>query len=187
MSENRGRIIIISAPSGGGKGTVIKRILELKPELCYSVSATTRAPRDGEEDGKAYHFITRERFEDMIKNNELLEYASYIDEYYGTPVANIMECISDGKDIIVEIEVDGAKQVMEKMPDALSIFIAPPSLEILEQRLRGRGTDSEDKLIARLRRAKEEFKEKIHYTHTVINDDADRVAREILSLIERKT
>ena len=181
-----GRLIVISAPSGGGKGTVIKRLLELAPFLCYSVSATTRTPRKGEINGESYHFLTREKFIEMIDNNEFLEHAKYVDEYYGTPKQFILDTVNNGDDVILEIEVQGAKQVMDIMPDALTIFIIPPSLEELERRLRGRGTDSEDKLIARLNTAKQELKEKDHYDHIVVNDDVDRAAKEILSLIKNK-
>ena len=180
-----GKLIVISAPSGGGKGTVIKRILELRPDLCYSVSATTRAPRKGEVDGEAYHFLTREKFIQMIENNEFLEHARYVEEYYGTPKPYILECVSNGKDIILEIEVQGAKQVMDLMPDAVTIFIVPPSMEELERRLRGRGTDSEVKLLARLETARQEMNEKEHYKHIVVNDEVDRAAKEIISIIER--
>ena len=184
MSRKKGRVIVISAPSGGGKGTVIKRILELYPELCYSVSATTRQPRFGEENGKSYHFKTRDDFIDMIGKGELFEYTEYVGEFYGTPKKYIQDCINDGKDVLLEIEVKGAKQVMEKIPDAITVFITPPSMEILESRLRGRGTDSEEKLIKRLNKAREELIEKIHYTHVVINDEVDRAAKEILSYLE---
>lgn len=183
MSNKKGKLIIISSPSGGGKGTVIKHMLELNPELCYSVSATTRTPRKGETDGESYHFVSHDRFHEMISNDEFLEFAKYVDEFYGTPKKMIYEAVENGKDIILEIEVQGAKQVMDIVKDALTVFIVPPSLEELERRLRGRGTDSEEKLVARLKRAREELKEKDYYKHIVINDDAKRAAKEILSLI----
>jgi guanylate kinase len=184
--KNDGKLIVISAPSGGGKGTVIKRILELRPDLCYSVSATTRTPRDGEVDGEAYHFKSKEQFIQMIENNEFLEHAKYVDEYYGTPKQYIIESVKNGKNIILEIEVQGAKQVMDLMPEALTIFIVPPSLEELENRLRGRGTDSEEKLLKRLKTAELELDEKENYSFIVVNDEVDRAAKEILSIVEEK-
>ena len=186
MSKKEGRLIVISAPSGCGKGTVIKRLLELNPNICYSVSATTRAPRAGEIDGVSYHFISRDSFLKMIEDNELLEYAEYVNEYYGTPKQFITDCISNGKDVILEIEVLGAKQIMDKVPDAISFFLVPPSMEILERRLRGRGTDSEEKIKERLIKAESELKEKEHYAHIVVSDEVDRTADEILSIIEMR-
>jgi guanylate kinase len=185
MCKNvKGKLIIISSPSGGGKGTIIKRLLEFSPELCYSISVTTRAKRQGDIDGVTYHFVSHERFDEMIQNNEFLEYAKYVDEFYGTPRKNIEERIDKGKDIILEIEVEGAKQVIELIPDAISIFIVPPSIQELERRLRGRGTDSEDKIKTRLKRAIKELEKKSLYTYTVVNDEVDRAATEILSIIE---
>ena len=180
----KGRLIVLSAPSGAGKDTVINALLKLRPELYLSVSATTRAPREGEEDGVSYFFISREAFDEMIKKGEFLEYAEYVGEYYGTPVKPIYKHIGDGKDVIIEIEVQGAKQVMQLELDALTIFIVPPSMEELERRLRGRGTDTEEMLIARLERARMELKEKDCYAHVVVNDDVTRTAGEILSIID---
>jgi guanylate kinase len=183
MNNKKGKLIIVSAPSGGGKGTVLKRLFELNPDIKFSVSATTRKPRPGEIDGVSYFYISHDRFEEMIQNNDFLEHAKYINEYYGTPREFINDCINNGEDVLLEIEVLGAKQVMEQAPDAISIFIIPPDLEELERRLRGRGTDTEEKIISRLKRAEEELNEKEHYTHIVINDEVDRAANEILSLI----
>jgi len=182
--ENRGRLIIISAPSGSGKGTVIHRILKLKPDIVFSVSATTRAPRPGEVEGVSYRFVTRERFEEMIENDDFLEYAEYVGEFYGTPKKPIYEGLEAGKDVLLDIEIKGAGQVLEKIPDALTIFILPPDMEELERRLRGRGTDSEEKLSARLERACQELEESNIYKYTVINDRVPRVTGEILSIIE---
>jgi len=184
--ENKGKLVVISGPSGTGKGTVIKKLLKLRPELVFSVSATTRAPRPGETHGAEYLFIAKDKFEEMIKNEEFLEHAGYVGEYYGTPLGPIKECIASGITIILDIEVQGAKQVMAKMPEALTIFIAAPNMEELEKRLRGRGTDSEEKLLLRLERARQELKEKEHYDYTVINDNSSRAAEEILGIIDRK-
>jgi len=185
MSEKKGRLFIISAPSGGGKGTIINKLLEIRPELQYSISATTRAPRQGEIDGKNYYFIDKERFEELISLDAFLEYAQYAGEYYGTPRAPIDFCIDNGVDALLEIEVQGAAIVMKELPEAVSIFIVPPSLEILEKRLRGRKTETEEKIAARLRAAKDELLEKDKYNHIVINDLVDRAAEEILQIIDK--
>jgi len=184
MSEKTGKLVIISAPSGTGKGTVINELLKLRPDFVFSVSATTRKPRPGEVDGIAYHFITEHRFKEMSDNNEFLEYAEYIGEFYGTPAKPVDECINSGITILLDVEVQGAKQVMQKKPDALSIFITPPDMRELENRLRGRGTDSEEKLIARLKRAQIELEEKSNYNYIIVNDDASRAANEILTIID---
>ena len=184
MSSIKGKLIIISAPSGAGKGTVISSLIEIRPELVLSISATTRLPRDGEADGKDYYFVTRERFREMVRFGEFLEYAEYVGEYYGTPAKPIYEHIKNGKNVILEIEVQGAKQLMEMQPDALTVFIVPPDMEELEKRLRGRGTDSEEKLTARLERARGELEEKVYYAHIVVNDDVTRAAEEISAIID---
>ena len=183
MTDTAGRLFVISAPSGAGKSSVIGLLLELRPELVLSVSATTRAPRVGEEDGKSYHFITGEEFRKMIQRGEFLEYAEYVGELYGTPALPVRQYIAGGRDVILEIEVQGARQIMEKAPDAVTIFIVPPDMEELERRLRGRGTESDEKLAARLNRARMELEEKSRYAHIVINDDIERAAREISLII----
>ena len=183
MSEQTGKLVVISAPSGTGKGTVIGQLLKLRPEFIFSVSATTRTPRPGEDDGADYFFITHDKFHEMISNDEFLEYAEYVGNYYGTPVKPVNESLKSGKTVILDIEVQGAKQVMLKKPEAITIFIVPPDLDELEKRLRGRGTDSEAKVIARLERARQELKEQYSYTHVVINDWYKRAAQEILDII----
>jgi guanylate kinase len=185
MNNTKGKLVVISAPSGTGKGTVIGELLKRRPEFAFSVSATTRSPRAGEEDGVAYHFLTQEIFRKMISKGEFLEYAQYVGEYYGTPAGPIMDCINSGITILLDIEVQGAKQVMSKDLDAITIFIVPPDMKELEKRLRGRGTDSEEKLAARLKRAAQELEEKCHYDHVVVNDKVSRAADEILSILER--
>ena len=186
MNDIKGKLVVISAPSGTGKGTVISKILKLRPGFVFSVSATTRKPRPGEIDGTAYHFLTHERFLEMIDKDEFLEYAQYVGEYYGTPAKPIEDCIASGRTIILDIEVQGAKQVMQKIPDAVTIFIMAPNLEELEKRLRGRGTDSEEKLTARLEQARLELDERCHYDYTVVNDNVSRAAEEIIAIIDRK-
>jgi len=184
MTEAKGRIFIISAPSGSGKGTVIDHLLKLRPGLVFSVSATTRAARPGEVDGVSYYFVTRDRFMQMIRDDEFLEYCRYVGEYYGTPEAPILENVGSGRDVLLDVEVQGAKQIRDKLPEAVAIFIVPPDMEELERRLRGRGTDSEEKLEARLKRARLELEMQGFYDHIVVNDHVERVAEEILSIIE---
>ena len=185
MSSEKGRLIIISAPSGAGKGTVIERLMKLCPQLVLSVSATTRAPRAGEVDGISYDFVTREKFHEMIARDEFLEYAEYVGELYGTPIKQINEHIGNGRDVILEIEVQGAKQVMAVDPNALAVFIIPPDMEDLERRLRRRGSDLEEKLIARLEMARIELEERKHFAHVVLNDYVSRAAKEISLLINK--
>jgi guanylate kinase len=142
--KTRGSLIVLSGFAGVGKGTVLKSLFETREGYAYSVSATTRSPRPGEVDGVHYFFVTKDRFEEMIRGEELLEYANYVGNYYGTPMAPVEEKLEQGIDVLLEIEVQGALKVMEKCPDAVSVFIAPPSLEELGNRLRGRGTEAEE-------------------------------------------
>jgi len=186
MAEMKGKLVIVSAPSGTGKGTVINEVLKIRPDFMFSVSATTRKPRPGEADGESYHFLSDAQFKKMISEGKFLEFAQYVGEYYGTPAEPIDKGIESGITMILDIEVQGAKQVMSKKKDALTIFIIPPDMEELEKRLRGRGTDSEEKLQARLERARQELKEKCHYDHVVVNDSAIRAAEEILEIIDQK-
>jgi len=183
MSKGKGRLVVLSGPSGTGKGTVLARLMELHPGFVFSVSATTRAPRAGEVDGVSYHFVSRDRFDEMIRQDEFLEYAEYVGEYYGTPVSPISAYTDEGRYVLLDIEVLGAKQVMAKVPDAVTIFIVPPDMAELERRLRGRGTDSEEKIRARLVKAQAELEEKAHFDHVVVNDQVQRVTEEILKII----
>jgi len=183
MSGDRGRLIVISAPSGAGKSTIIRRIVSLRPDLILSVSATTRQPRAGEKDGAAYHFVTKERFMEMIRQGEFLEYAEYVGEFYGTPKGPVFEWIESGRDVILEIEIRGARQVMAQSPGATTIFIVPPDMQELERRLRGRRSEPEEKLASRLEKALLELEEKELYDHIVVNDDVSRAAGEILEII----
>jgi len=166
----RGRLVVVSGPSGVGKGTVLKHVLE-RDDFVYSVSATTRNPRDGEVDGVNYFFISRDKFEDMISKDEFIEYAQYNGNYYGTPRFFVEKMLSEGKNVILEIEVKGAMQVKKVMPEAIFVFIAPESREILEARLRGRGTETDDVISGRLKIAENEIRACLLYDYIVINRD----------------
>jgi guanylate kinase len=181
--SKKGNIYIISGPSGSGKSTVLKEVFAQRENYYFSISATTRSPRPGEQDGVEYFFITKERFQEMIENDEFLEYAQYVENSYGTPRKPVEDKVQSGYDVIMDIEVQGAKQVKEKLPEAISIFIAPPSLEELERRLRGRSTESEEKILGRLETARHELELSVNYDHKVINDEVSRAANEILSIM----
>ena len=179
----RGKTFIIAGPSGVGKGTIIKKLFERRDNLYFSVSATTRAPRPGEMDGVDYHFISREQFQDWIGKNAFLEYAEFVGNLYGTPKKFVDEAMDSGKDVILDIEVQGAEQVHRQRPDVVRIFIAPPSWEELERRLMGRGTENLSKVRQRLARSREEILLARYYDYLVINSDLDQAVREIEAVI----
>ena len=183
MAE-RGKLLVISGPSGTGKSTVIGRLMQQMDGLEFSVSATTRAPRPGECDGVDYFFVTRERFDEMVENDELLEHATFVGNSYGTPRSQVEARLEQGITVILDIEVQGAAQVKEKMPEAVTVFLAPPSLEALEQRLRGRGTETEEKICQRLETAKKELLLAPTYDFTVINNIPEQAAGEIRAILE---
>ena len=183
MAKQRGKLIVISGPSGAGKSTVVFKALENRTDCCFSVSATTRKPRPNEVDGREYFFVEPDRFKEMIANDELLEHAEYVANSYGTPRAYVEKKLNEGMNVILDIEVQGAKQVQEKMPEAILIFFIPPTMEELERRLRGRGTDSERKIQARLYRAREEYELADFYDYIIVNDDADVAANEFSAII----
>lgn len=183
MVEGKGKLIVLSGPSGAGKSTVITRLMKLRSDLCFSVSATTRQPRPGETDGKDYFFITRAEFDQMVEADLLLEHAEYVGNCYGTPRRYVEQKQAEGLNVLLDIEVQGARQVCDKTPDAIKIFVIPPSLKELEHRLRGRHTDAEEKICCRLKRAHKEYREADFYDYIVINDDPDQAARELDAII----
>ncbi len=181
--KTRGSLIVLSGFAGVGKGTVLKSLFETQEGYAYSVSATTRAPRPGEVDGVHYFFVTKERFEEMIRGNELLEHANYVGNYYGTPRAHVEQKLEEGFDVILEIEVQGALNIRKQVPDAVLIYMLPPSAAILKERLSGRGTETPEVIERRMKRAAEESEYIDHYDYIVINDNADKCARRLHSLI----
>jgi guanylate kinase len=184
MSE-RGLLIVLSGPSGVGKGTVRKHIFEnYNNDFDYSVSMTTRKKREGEVEGVDYYFRTKEAFEKLIEEDGLLEYAQYVDNYYGTPLKYVEETLEAGRDVFLEIEVQGALKVREKMPEAIFIFLSPPNLDELESRIVGRGTDSDEMIGKRMNKAVEELKLIQYYDYVVENDTVDNAAKKIRHIIE---
>lgn len=183
MIEKKGLLVILSGPSGAGKGTVVKELVKRSDKIKLSVSATTRAPRVGEEHGREYFFITREDFEQRIEDNAVLEYAQYCGNYYGTPRKYVEEQCALGNDVILEIEVQGGRQVKKLCPDAVSIFVVPRSFEILAQRLRGRGTEDEETVRRRLHTALSELEQAKLYDYIVINDSLEDCVDDILGIL----
>ncbi len=182
--KKQGILTIISGFSGVGKGTIVNRLMEKYPaEYCLSISATTRAPRVGDVDGVNYFFLTREQFESMIESDELLEYAQYVNNYYGTPKKFVVDKLNEGINVILEIEMQGALKIKEQYPDTLLIFVAPEEASVLEARLRGRGTETEEQIINRLKRAAEEAVYMKDYEYIVINDELERAVDEIHQII----
>ena len=179
----KGLLIIVSSPSGGGKGTILKALFARNENLRMSVSATTRAPREGEQDGVHYYFITKEQFRQNIADGAMLEYAEYCENYSGTPKAPIQAGLEAGHDVVLEIEVQGGRQIKAAAPDCVSLFILPPSLEVLEKRLRGRGTETEAVIEKRLRAAEEEIRCVKDYDYAVVNDTVEQAVSEIESIL----
>lgn len=180
---SKGKLIIFSGPSGSGKDTLLAKLFELHPEIKLSISSVTRPMREGEVEGQKYHFISREEFEDRLSKDEFLEHNVYVNNYYGTPKQPVFDAIEKGEDIILEIDVNGAAVVREKMKDAISIFIMPPSYEELKRRLTGRGTDSIEVINQRLSAALSEIERANEYDYIVTNDIVDRAVDDILHII----
>lgn len=178
-----GQLIVITGPSGVGKGTLVKLLLANHPELSLSISATTRPPRDGESNGKDYFFLSREEFENLIEKGELLEWAEYAGNYYGTPRQAVEDKLQQGESVVLEIEVVGARKVQKSFPEAKRIFIMPPSLSVLEKRLQNRGKDSPSAIAQRLDHAQTELAAVEEFDHSIINDDLDRALVELEKII----
>lgn len=182
--DKRGLLIVISGPSGVGKGTVRKALFQKKGhDLVYSVSMTTRQPREGEVEGKDYYFVSKEEFEERIKQGKFLEYTKFVGNYYGTPLDKVEEQLDEGKEVVLEIEVEGAKQVRKKMRDAIFIFIAPPTMADLKARLKSRGTESDEIIKERYEKACREIGLAYLYNYIVVNDTVENAADKIMAII----
>ncbi len=179
----KGNLIVISGPSGAGKSSVVSKAMEARDDICFSTSVTTRSPRPGEVDGVDYFFIDQSRFDEMVADNELLEHAVYVSNSYGTPRKFVEDQISNGMNVILDIEIQGAAQVRKNKPEAIMIFIIPPSLEELKRRLTGRGTETDAAIDARLRRAVLECREADFYDYLIVNDDLTKASEELRSII----
>jgi len=181
--ENRGILTVVSGFAGSGKGTLMKKLLSSYDNYALSVSATSRQPRPGEEEGVSYFFKTRDEFEEMIKNDELLEHAEYVGNYYGTPKSFVNSMLEKGKDVVLEIEIQGAMQIKKRYPDTLLIFVTPPSVKELRRRLEGRGTETPEVIEKRMKRAAGEAEGIEDYDYIVINDDPDICTKQLHEII----
>ena len=181
---SKGGVFIVAGPSGSGKDTLFKELFKKRPDIKFSISSITRAMRVGEVEGEKYNFITREKFEDMLKNDELLEYNVYIGNYYGTPKAPVIAAVEKGEDILIEVDVNGAKSIREKMPEAVSIFIMPPSYKELKRRLSGRGTESEDVIEKRMHESLSEIARATEFDYIVVNDNINEAVDDIIEIIQ---
>lgn len=180
----QGVLLVLSGPSGAGKGTICEQLRNKRKNLAYSVSATTRAPRKGEVDGRDYFFVTIEKFKEMIANNELLEYAEIYGNYYGTPRSYVMSILDEGRDVVLEIDPQGALQVKESFPDAVFVFVVPPSLDELSKRIYKRGTDSEEVIKRRLSAATSELAYASKYDYIVVNDEVEKATNKVSNIID---
>ncbi|MBE9204648.1 guanylate kinase [Synechocystis salina LEGE 06099] len=183
QTQAKGQLIVLTGPSGVGKGTLVQLLLERHPHWFLSISATTRSPRAGEEDGQSYYFLSKEEFQTWIGEEKLLEWAEYAGNYYGTPRQPVEAQIAQGKTVLLEIEVLGARQIKQTFPSARRIFILPPSVEVLEERLRGRGSDSETAIAKRLTQAQQELQAAGEFDHQLVNDDLERALNHLIDLI----
>lgn len=180
---NKGGVFIVAGPSGSGKDTLFKELFKKRPDIRFSISSITRPMRVGEVEGEKYNFITREKFESMLENDELLEYNVYIGNYYGTPKGPVIDAVEKGQDILIEVDVNGAKAIREKMPEAVSIFIMPPSYAELKRRLSGRGTESEEVIEKRMHESLSEIKRADEFDFIVVNDDINKAVDDLIEVI----
>lgn len=187
QNSKKGKLFVYAGASGVGKGTIMKELLKRNESIRLSVSATTRLPREGEVDGREYFFVTRDRFEDMIAEDGFLEYAKYCDNYYGTPKSYVDEQLEKGLNVFLEIELQGAQNILKLRPDAVSIFVVPPSVDELERRLRDRGTETEDAINKRLAQAKVELEHAEMYKYVVVNDDLEKAIEDVLKIVDLET
>ncbi len=180
---SKGGVFVVAGPSGSGKDTLFKELFKRKPEIKFSISSITRPMRVGEVEGEKYNFITREKFLSMLKNDELLEYNEYIGNYYGTPKAPVIAAIEKGQDILIEVDVNGAKEICEKLPEAVTVFIMPPSYQELKRRLSGRGTETQELIDKRMKEALNEIARATEFDYIVVNDDINTAVDDIIEVI----
>ncbi len=180
---NKGGVFVVAGPSGSGKDTLFKELFKRKPEIKFSISSITRPMRVGEVEGEKYNFITREKFLNMLENDELLEYNEYIGNYYGTPKAPVIAAIEKGEDILIEVDVNGAKEICQKLPEAITVFIMPPSYQELKRRLSGRGTETQDLIDKRMKEAISEIARATEFDYIVVNDDLQVAVDDIIEVM----
>ncbi len=180
---SKGGVFVVAGPSGSGKDTLFKELFKRKPEIKFSISSITRPMRVGEVEGEKYNFITREKFLNMLENDELLEYNEYIGNYYGTPKAPVIAAIEKGEDILIEVDVNGAKEICEKLPEAVTVFIMPPSYKELKRRLSGRGTETQELIDKRMKEALNEIARATEFDYIVVNDDINTAVDDIIEVI----